>query len=255
MKSASTLLFALILSATAAHADEPLLDTSFTTRSEFSHWLPVDANYDGTSWKYDEEATPSHVYYSYSSVNDANDWLLSPRFTITEPAKYRVSYILYGSAAGESAEICWGDARSSRAMTNKGAVITEIKDSPVSGQFTCDVKPGDFIVGIHATSPADRWRLHIINIKIENADSGASIPAIYTDSNATPHVLVSPGMISVPTATQITLYTVTGTMVAQTRADSLPCPLIEADIYIVRAETPSGTVNAKISLKGGHTSH
>ena len=83
MKKRFTLMLFCALTALQGMA-QTLWKTAFDTEEEFKQWTVIDSNKDEKTWTFSADATPSKVYYSYSSTNQADDWMISPDITPTE---------------------------------------------------------------------------------------------------------------------------------------------------------------------------
>ena len=75
----------------------PFVETFDATSGSKDCWNIVDANNDGYSWYFTQEyAYQQEVAgYSYSSYNDANDWLISPKISIIDGATLTFDYWTY----------------------------------------------------------------------------------------------------------------------------------------------------------------
>lgn len=172
MKRSFYLLLFSLLSAVTASADV-LFETTLATEDDFSQWTVVDVNKDGSTWGFNAEATPSPVFYNYNSSNAADDWLISPAITVPAGAgTLMVEYTYCGSSYGEAMDVYYGASATVEAMTEKGAEYPSITGSVQSGYFLIDGKAGETIhLGFHAVSPADRFRLYMISVKVSTVDN------------------------------------------------------------------------------------
>ncbi len=66
--------------------------TSLQTQNEFNEWSKIDANNDGTTWKYD--ANTNITEYEYC-LNSANDYLVSPKIHFEAGKQYLLRYTYY----------------------------------------------------------------------------------------------------------------------------------------------------------------
>ena len=134
MKKTFTLALLLIMSAVPSLADA-LFSTSFATADDFSRWTLVNANNDDGKWTFDEEGTPSKVYYSYDYFNSGDDWLISPEITPDAGGTLIVRYSFYGSSYGESMEVYSGTGTTPESMTRLEAAYPSIPASMQTGYF------------------------------------------------------------------------------------------------------------------------
>lgn len=168
MKKISTFLSLLAIGSSIA-LSQTLLSTSFQTQEEFDAWTVVDNNGDGCTWKFDVEATPSKVFYSYNGSNGADDWLFSPAITPTVDGTIAVAYKVYGSSYTEKMEVKYGASATIEGMTNVGVETTEYFDQEYGNVFLIDGKAGETLyLGFHAVSDADKWRLYLIDVDVKS---------------------------------------------------------------------------------------
>lgn len=166
MRKIFTILTAAFLSASSLSAAEPLFSETFETAEDFARWLEVDANEDGSKWQFNQDGSPAHVFYQYSSKNAANDWLISPAINIAEAGSYMVSYEVYGSSYGEAMEVWYGTEQSVAGMTTMGKSHESLPAERQGGFFLVDATAGNLHVGFHAVTPADRWRLYLCSVTV-----------------------------------------------------------------------------------------
>lgn len=172
MKRFLTLFSSAALAATAVGA-ETLFTADFASADEtaFGEWTVIDGNGDGSTWKFDLNAEPSRVFYSYNSTNAGDDWLISPAITIPADGTYVLNYEFKGSSYGEAFEVYAGDGASPERMTTLLDSHSGVPDA-VSGNLAfIDAKAGDMHIGFHATTPADKYRLYIISATLLRADN------------------------------------------------------------------------------------
>lgn len=170
MKKAYTSLFLLMLTVQTVLA-QTLFSTKFETEDEFKAWTLLDANNDEKTWTFAEDATPSKVFYTYSSTNQANDWLISPAITSETDGYVVVEYNYYGSSYGEAMDVYYGSGNTIADMQNLGVSYTNIPNTMQGGYFIMKAKAKQqFNIGFHATTPADKWRLYLcsVNVRMTN---------------------------------------------------------------------------------------
>lgn len=158
--------FALSLTAGA----QVVYQTDFSTKDEFNKWTVIDANSDGTTWKFDADGSNSKVYYPYSSVNAADDWLISPELTAAKTGKVMINYTVYGTSYGEKMEVYTGATTTTSDMTQR-ASYDKILGQRTTDYFFLDVTEGEtFRVAFRATSPADTWRFYMCEFIVKHVD-------------------------------------------------------------------------------------
>lgn len=174
MRKISTLLLAFMLSVVASFAQNALFETNFATEADFRQWTVIDANGDGATWQFSEDAKPSKVFYNYSSANVADDWFVSPGITPTEDGPLMVQYVIKGGDASyESLEVYTGSVNTVDGMTEKKADHPQVVGkTPSSHYILVDAKAGQtFYLGFHCVSPADRFRLYLLSVKVSEASN------------------------------------------------------------------------------------
>ena len=166
MKKTFTLILVCALAALQGVA-QTLWKTSFNTEDEFKQWTVIDSNGDDKTWSFSADATPSKVFYSYSSTKQADDWLISPDITPTEDGPLMVKYTYKGSYYGENMEVYTGQGHTPEAVNILMNAYQDIKDKEQGGYFLVDAKAGEKMnLAFHCTSQADRWRLFLISVEV-----------------------------------------------------------------------------------------
>lgn len=185
MKKISTLALLLLISALPALSGV-LYSTSFATEADFSQWTSVDANGDGATWTFDEQGSPSRVYYSYDYFNKGDDWLISPEITPEAGGTLIVRYSFYGSSYGESMEVYSGQGATPDAMTRLEKAYPSIPASMQTGYFLVDARAGQaFRVGFRATSAAYLYRLYLCSVEVATVDDPVDLAVTRIASPAT----------------------------------------------------------------------
>ncbi len=174
MKKLFTFLAAVLLTCTVSA--QSLFSTQFQTEADFAAWTVVDANGDGSTWKFDEYASPSYVYYQYSGANDGNDWFISPAIIPTKTGTVAVLYSFQGSSYGESLEVHIGKDTTLANFVTPLETYIEFKDNMQNGYVLVDAKQGEaFHIAFHAISPADRFRLFLCSVEAKHVDSAMDL--------------------------------------------------------------------------------
>lgn len=163
----SLALLALTLSAGA----QTLYTADFKSQEEFDKWTIIDANEDGTTWKFDDWGSQSYVFYNYSSANTADDWFISPAITPTKDGRVMVSYGLYGDSYIEKCDVYSGTEATVAGMTTLQTSHPSLLGELTSSFFMLNVKAGEpFRVGFHCVSEPDRYRLYLVNFSVQEVD-------------------------------------------------------------------------------------
>ena len=161
----------LVATASASASTVYTADLSAASADDFASWTVIDANQDGSTWKYDADAAPSRVFYNYNSANQADDWLISPAIEIPADGSYVVSYEYKGSAYSEAFEVYTGAAPTVEGMTAKIAEYNAVKDDVAGDLIFIDAKAGKLHIGFHCTSNKDLFRLYINKVSVIEASN------------------------------------------------------------------------------------
>lgn len=165
---------ATLLTSAGAAAATPVYTEDFATQDKFDAWKVFDLNQDGSTWEYDATGTDYKVFYRYNSANNGDDWLISPKINLNA-GQYLCKFDTKGSSYGETLEVWTGTDVDASAMTAKHYDQTiPYEDVNKSFLFTVD-EAGDVVLGFHATSPADGYRLYLANITIEECPNPMDI--------------------------------------------------------------------------------
>lgn len=161
----------------------------FATEERFNEMNVIDVNNDGRTWAFDGAGLAK---YTYSTTNDADDWLITPVLTV-EPGKvYPLSFRVRANSIRypETIEVFSGDASSVEAMTTTVLEPTVIADNEYQTLEYLLVAPasGKLAVGFHVISPADQYNLYLDDVVIGDGMSGLT-PAAPTDIVVTPDAL------------------------------------------------------------------
>ena len=151
-----------------------------TTTIPPAGWLVVNDNADASLWKSTGTSTYRYaglrgMYYSYSSVNVANDWLFSSAATLVGGTAYRLTlWVKTGSGYPERYEIMYGTTQSVAGMTETVVGSTDL-DYSTWTQLTYDFTPtasGSYYLGFHCISDADMWFLAIDDLDLAEVPLG-----------------------------------------------------------------------------------
>lgn len=158
----------------------------FTTEAPFGDFVVIDNNEDGKTWSWN---ATNGAYYSYSSTNQADDYLVLPiKLEAGKNYKVTVNAKAYSANYPERFEVKVG-----KAATAEGLNITAIGSTDVAsgdfedyeGDFTA-TEDGIYYVAIHAISDADQWRLQVSSLSIEKGLEGTApaAPVISAEAGA-----------------------------------------------------------------------
>lgn len=171
----------------------------FDSKEEFDMFTVIDvqnkyeARYHWGAWMYaddfpaiSDEAEKQCAVYGYHPEYAADDWLISPSFTVEQGKRYRLTYTMWTRGDKEKLAVTAGPLNDIAHQS----VITAAKEynhkdhQTFTQEFTASAS-GNYYVGFHITSPKKRYYLFIDDIMIDEvADSSA--PAPVTDLTVTP---------------------------------------------------------------------
>lgn len=151
----------------------------FATREQFDRFTVIDANGDfeaqyswggwlyGPDFTYTKEEGPCAVY-GYSPENAADDWLITPPFSVEAGKHYRLTYTMWTKGQTETLEVTAGTANTIAAQNViVPATGYNHKDRRV---FTCDLvaeTTGNYYAGFHVTSARKQFYLMITDIMVD----------------------------------------------------------------------------------------
>lgn len=170
MRKLFTTLLAVAAIAGTAKAGDVIYQTDFSTLEEFGQWTVINANDDDKTWEWNAEGDPGKVFYSYHSTNTGDDWLISPEITPPAGETLMVKFTYKGSYYGENLEVWTGNGITVESMTTKQMSFEGLNGDTKSSYFFIEA-PESLRIGFHATSPADTWRLYLVDVSVEVAEN------------------------------------------------------------------------------------
>lgn len=155
---------------------------------QFGYHTIFDANEDGKTWNFNGGITR----YSYSSDNDADDWLFSPNLFLYKDHAYKITAKVSSSTTfPERIEIKAGYGQANvGSMTATVVPATVIQSSDIvtlEGWLIAD-RAGMFVIGFHAISDADELHLKLHSYEISAPVAGTlpgavENPVVTSDPN------------------------------------------------------------------------
>ncbi len=134
----------------------------FENTAALECWTIVDANNDGKTFTYYNGT----ARYSYSSTNDANDWLISPEFTFTGSQIATIDYRCGSASYPEKFAV----AALTGTSTTGAIMLTDTIDVTNSTDETLNIDlsslNGNYRIGIHCVSDADQLSLYVDNFNV-----------------------------------------------------------------------------------------
>lgn len=133
----------------------------------------IDDNNDGKTWTWSEA---NGVFYSYSSDNAGDDYLISMPFNLKAGKSYQVTVNANGSASfPEKLEVLAGKEATVAGLTQQVIAPTDVNLSEYGdykGVFT-PAEDGQYYIALHAISDADMNALRVKLLTIEDTPSFA----------------------------------------------------------------------------------
>lgn len=137
--------------------------------SDFTDYLIVDNNNDGSTWSPATSVTDG-LQYKYNSTNPADDWIITEGVNLEAGITYNIDIDTrcYGPNYSESLDVFIGTTRTAEGMDQ---VILDLQDINFSEFFTMSnaftvETTGKYFIGIHAKSAANKFNLYVKNMKI-----------------------------------------------------------------------------------------
>lgn len=163
----------------------------FSDIEDFYLYTIEDCNGDGHGWEYYTTYDGAYPQCNYSSENPKDEWIFTPAIHLLKDNLYTLSFRASNmmKSQPETFEVRIGDAPRSAAMTTTllepGNIGNELSWTWFDYSITVVVdKDGDYNIGFHAMSEADR---HIIGLDdISIAGAPISSPAAASDVEIEP---------------------------------------------------------------------
>lgn len=165
-------------------AIEPPFFEDFT--NDLSIFSVIDANNDGKTWGWGGDKKAAR--YNYNAKEQADDWLVTPPLKLKGGKKYVLTYKACPALKSfpETFEVKMGkEAKVAALTTELQAKVT--LDKAGYQEFTNTVAPtadGEYYIGFHAISEANRFYLYIDSISIESS-AEATAPAAASNLKVT----------------------------------------------------------------------
>ena len=146
-----------------------------------------DEKYDGSPRTWEFYANTMSIGMSNAVTHD--DWLISPPVTLQSGKSYvyTLKAFVQSDSYPEVLEVKLGNATTAEAMTTSVIEPLTLTNTEVQ-EFTGIILPettGKYYIGIHAISPADRYRLYVEGYSIGEPKS-AAVPQAPTDLKLVP---------------------------------------------------------------------
>ncbi len=226
---------------------QSIFSTDFKTIEDFNQWTVVDVNNDGCTWKFDDWASPSYVFYSYSSANSADDWMISPAITSDsayltwDAMSFNASYPeTYSIKVSDYEDVSWWYSTEAEIINETGVFKTRGVDlSKYAGKevyiaFQLETKNGDCLI--------------LDNIGLYGSFDLSGIENVAADDM---EIIVANGYISINSENveNIAIYDLSGRIATQSTANTISTESLNSGIYIVKVATSTGITTQKIAIK------
>lgn len=225
--------------------------TDFSDEGMNQCWTIVDANNDGSTFELNAE--DGYALYVYNSVNNADDWLISPVFNLgptaaasfdylVASADYPERFAVYVIAAGQTYEnatqvVAPTDATNDSEWLTQSINLSAFANQSVQIAIKCISDADEYMFGVTNFTVTDE-------VAVKDYDNSINIypnPAhSYINVNATSNI------------SNVEVYTITGQKVGDFTANSTNTTISTANLttgmYLMRIHTDNGVINKKFSV-------
>ncbi|NNF02557.1 MAG: T9SS type A sorting domain-containing protein [Bacteroidia bacterium] len=142
-------------------------------------WIIENTNTDGSTWEVLSNATYANsgtnsMYYTYSTVNGADDWIFTPAVQVSPNNEYRMTLNqrVFNASYPEDMEIWIGTAPNSGSMTNmlyNGTNLTNATYQSRSSVYHQPSEYGQLYFGIKCKSAVNDAYLFVDDIQIQES--------------------------------------------------------------------------------------
>ena len=183
---------AIALSGAAATGDPEqggTYENNIMTQEQFDEFLIIDANDDGSTWTYDEDNAEGRVRYNTDKTTPKDDWLITPAIHLESGKEYKITIDMRVRNKEEVFELKYGTERTAAGMTEEiiGPTTLVNSDGIRMIEFLTVETTGDYYIGIHAMSPADRSYIYFQYLGI-SSPVDVKAPGMVTDMKITPDI-------------------------------------------------------------------
>lgn len=171
----------------AAQASIPYAE-SFDNPGNFSAFTVIDANNDGTQWKYDD-----FERYAVCERNRiADDWLLTPKFQLSKGKTYTLKFVAKSSFDGteETFDVNLGTAADAASMNITLLGAQTVSENYNPKEFTCEFtveNDGEYYIGFHLNTSQQTFTGGMIvdDLSLRSVEVSTEVPAPVTDVKLT----------------------------------------------------------------------
>lgn len=223
-------------------------------------WEIVDANNDDNTFEFDN----GEVVYSYSSDENANDYLISPALTLTSGLYGHIDYAVASAGYPEKLSVYVIPENGTIAnAVNIVPTMTITNEDPATLPFDLSAYANQTIrVAFKAESDADMYELILTNFMVEALPASATITVDPTSMDFITEV----GNTTREQAATVTAYVLTNDITVSTAAPfevsmdgntygtsaTIPAGnIVSTTIYVRYAPTTPGTQTGTVTLTSG----
>lgn len=133
---------------------------NFTDAAQNMCWDIIDANADNNTFEIDD--AEGYIYYSYDVSTPADEWALSPVFTMTSGLLLSLDYYVSSESYPEAFQV-FAIGADTVALTS---VMTVTNTTPQTLFVDLGNLSGSYQIAIHCVSDANMWNLYFTNFSI-----------------------------------------------------------------------------------------
>ena len=153
---------------TGDNVDALPYNNALATAAQFADFGVIDSNKDGTTWVFN-----NGTYYSYSSSNAADDWLISPAIKLEAGKKYHfaIDAAAKSTSYPETFEVKIGTEPKASALTQSILSATDVTSTDYvtyENEMVSVSTTGYYHFGIHCISAVNMFRLMVKNFLVED---------------------------------------------------------------------------------------
>lgn len=219
-------------------------------------WTVTDANNDGSTFSFGNTTDEAYAYYSYNSQNAADDWMVSPVFTLDGTQYVSFQYRNANTSYAEKFQVYAISTTDTVALSS----VINATDATFQTMFISLANlSGSYKIAFHCTSDANMFRLYITDFNInmtpesglihtstETVDFGSTVIGQTVDATVTVTSLALTSDIAVATAAPFEVSADNTTFAA-----AATLPAAGGTLYVRYNPTAEGTQNGTVTLTSG----
>lgn len=229
---------------------------NFSDANQTDCWTVVDANNDQSTFAFGNDVDDAYAVYSYNSTNAADDWMISPVFTLNGTQYVSFQYRTANTAYTEKFQVYAISTTDTVALSS----VINVTDATFQTMFISLANlNGSYKIGFHCTSDADMFRLYITDFNINNTPEGG---LVHTSAETIDFGIT---MIGAPVVSAVTVtgLALTGDITVATAAPfevsadnttfaaTATIAAAGGTLYVRYSPTAEGTQNGTVTLTSG----